>query len=541
MFRRRRKSQKAEENEQVSDRPETQSESRSWGVIPSVEATLLEVNRRLQYETAYEHSDKIPSPLRSETDPEQLSYSKWGYLPPFDEEALAVIEAIMADPDTAKTFERINPQHDNFPQGLQQRNVSLEASTIPDPYEAHVHQLESKELVSETIEERTSNGQLWRLDRAKCINGSNEALFQRTVMMNLIARHRLMHNYDRDADIRNRLDYSVEEPWTCPPMPTRAYWMGTSLLTQPKPDLAVFFRRKELIPDEIWSWMPSATRRLACVEKEGIIGESRVFHFFTIEAKASTSTGSFTGQLQSLNNASQALHNMFEFFRDAGKSHQKAFFDKVRFFSVVASSEGLTIRIHRATQVPSNDSGKGLIMEDRPEYTLRFEYREFATISKEQFDRITVLELLGKILLRYGAEELHPLLKGAAEALMERLGKHHEEIALRADVNFYRHGQILSSKTRRQTPAGCTTPSVQDMVLNGSQSRASMGPPSLPTSGANVSTNLLQTGMTTPTQSTQSTQGQALAPPQPSKEERKRRRGRPKNSTPARNTRPRIQ
>ncbi len=461
MFRSRRKSQKAEEKEKLPDRPETRSGSRSWGIVPSVEATLLEVNRRLQYETAYEHSHGIPCPLPPGTDPEQLSYSKWGYLPPFDEEALAVIEAIMADPGMAKTFERIGPQHDNFPQGLQQRNVRLEACKIHDPYEDHVHQLESREFALETTEERTSGGQLWRSDQAKCTDGSNEALFQRTVMMNLIARHRLMHDYDRGSDIRNRLDYSVEELWTCPPMPTRAYWMGGSLLTQPKPDLAVFFRRSELIPDELWSWMPSATRRLACAEKEGMQGETRVFHFFTIEAKkASTSTGSHVGQLQSLNNASQALHNMFEFFQDAGKSHQKAFFDKVRFFSVVASSEGLIIRIHRATRVPSNGSAKGLIMEDRPEYPLRFEYREFATIPKEQFDRIKVLELLEKILLRYGAEELHPLLKGAAEALMERLGKHREEIALRADVNFYRHGQILLSKTRKQTSAGCATPSV---------------------------------------------------------------------------------
>lgn len=546
MFRKRRKFQKTPENEQLLDRRESQSSNRSWGVVPSIEDTLLEVSRRLEYETAYETAyenfDETPSPVRPETDPEQLSYSKWGYLPPFDEETLAIIEAIIANPDMAYIFERIGPQHDKFPQGLEHRNVFLEASTTPDPYEDHVHRLESKEFASETAEERASSEQLWRSDRAKCIDGSNEALFHRTVMMSLIARHRLMHDHDRDTDIRNRLDYSVEEIWTCPPMPTRAYRRNMPFLTQAKPDLAVFFRRQTVIPEALWREMPIATRHLACFEKEGLVGGPKVFHFFTIEAKkASTSTENMVGQLQSLNNASQALHNMFEFFRDAGQDHEKVFFDKVRFFSVVASTEGLIVRIHRATREPSDGSGIGLVMKDRPEYPLRFEYREFARIQRDDFDRITVLELFEKILLQYGAEELHPLLKSAAEALMERLGKHPEELALRDDVTFYQHGQILPSKSRRQTTAGRATPSVQDKVLDGPQSRASMGPPSRAMSEAKVAANMLQNGTTTPTQATQFTHGEPLVLPQPSKGPQKRSRGRSKDSAPTRSKRPRIQ
>ncbi|ERF70000.1 hypothetical protein EPUS_03552 [Endocarpon pusillum Z07020] len=492
VFRRRRKFQKAQEQEQLPDQPKNQSGDSVGGIVQSVETTLLEVNRRLEYEIAYEHSDEVPSPGQPETDPEQLSYRKWGNLPPFDEEVLAVIEAIIADPGMANTFERTGPQHDKFPEGLEHRNVFLEASTISDPYKEHVHQLESKEFVSETAEERASSEQLWRSDQAKCIDGSNEALFQRTVMMTMIARHRLVHDHDRDTDIRNCLDYSVEESWTCPPMPTRAYRRGMPFLTQPKPDLA-------------WREMPTATRRLACFEKDGMVGRSRVFHFFTIEAKkASTSTGNMVGQLQSLNNASQALHNMFEFFRDAGEYHEKAFFDKVRFFSAVASTEGLIIRIHRATREPSDGSGIGLIMKDRPEYPLRFEYQEFARIQGNEFERITVLELPEKILLRYGADELHPLLKGAAAAIMERLGKHPEELALRDDV-----GQPHQYKT---------------CYFDGRKSRASMGLPSRPVSEANVSVDMLQNGATTPTQATHSTQGQPLVPAQPSNGTGKRSR-----------------
>lgn len=76
------------------------------------------------------------------------------------------------------------------------------------------------------------------MDRAKCDKGStNEALFQRTIMMSLIARHRWIYN--GNATKPSVLDFSVQELWSCPPMPTRAYRMGEIFLTQPKPDLAV--------------------------------------------------------------------------------------------------------------------------------------------------------------------------------------------------------------------------------------------------------------------------------------------------------------
>lgn len=81
--------------------------------------------------------------------------------------------------------------------------------------------------------------------------------------------------------------------------------------------------------------MPKATKRLVCYENMSEIRRARGFHFFTIEAKKGLMSADDTvGKRQSLNNASQALHNMFEFFRDAGPQHEDIFFTKVRFFSV---------------------------------------------------------------------------------------------------------------------------------------------------------------------------------------------------------------
>ena len=55
----------------------------------------------------------------------------------------------------------------------------------------------------------------------------------------------------------------------------------------------------------------------------------RAFGFLLIEAKRSTSEpGDANCKLQTLNNASHALHNLYESFRRAGK--EQVFFDRVR-------------------------------------------------------------------------------------------------------------------------------------------------------------------------------------------------------------------
>jgi len=382
-------------------------------------------------------------------------------LPPLDKEAVAIIEAIIADPSIAQRYERIGPTNIDFPKGLSHRNVFLKESTVPDPYADHVQLLEIQESIAETASEMKCHGQLWTMDQAKCNEGSNEALFQRTLIMSLIARHRWI--YDRDDTKVRYLDFGVEESWSCPPMPTRAYRKGLKFLTQPKPDLAVSFRRPAVMSNSLWNRMPDATQRLACCGNLGAHWGSRVFPFFTIEAKKTMiSNGDTVGMLQSLNNASQALHNMYEFFKDAGQTHEENFFGKVRFFSVVASTEGLTIRIHRATQEPTDGSGQSFIIEDRTDYPLRFEHREFCRIGKDEFDRKSVLEMLERILFAYGATELRQLLQKAAEALMEKLTNHPEEKDAREDEDFYRYGQTIKlAMGNTQTPVISRAQSVQ--------------------------------------------------------------------------------
>ena len=436
--------------------------------------------------------DEEASLVEQPTDPEEAFNRKWGYLPPLDEEAAAIIDAIIMNPANAIDSARRNPTSSDFHQGLRRRNVSLGESMTPDVYAASINSLPQISL-QETDAERESYERLWTLDRAKCMNGSNEALFQRTLMMSFIARHCLI--YGQGATGPLYLDFSVEELWTCPPMPTEDYCLSNKGLTQPKPDLAVCFSRKMLIPDGLWLKMPDATQRLASYEKPDELGQSRAFYFFTIEGKRSQTTlDDNTARYQSLNNASQALHNMFEFFHDAGPRHREKFFSEVRFFSAVASTEGLNVRIHRATQFAENDSEDDFVI---PGYPLRFEFREFARIPKDGFDRETVLELFGKILDGYAVKRLHGLLKDAAKDLMEKLNKNPEERQLRQDLNFYRHGQLGKS-----TPVASTRHSTYSpMSVDRGRSGTMPGPPNMAVLRPDQSFDMLPSRTATPTQS----------------------------------------
>lgn len=418
----------------------------------------------------------------------------------------------------------MKPAGEAFREGLKFRNVLLEESPNADPRAADILALALGESVPETDEERKSHEQLWMSDRAKCNGQTNEALFQRTLMMSLIARQVFI--YDRDTASKSCLDFSVEETWTCPPMPTRAYQMNGRFLTQPKPDLAVCFRRKAVIPELLWYNLPRATSHLVCYESSGDCTE-RVFHFFTIEAKKATiGSGDSVGKCQSLNNASQALHNMYEFFKDAGPQHEDIFFAKVRFFSVVASNGGLTIRIHRATREIGSD--RGFIMRDRPDYPLRFEYQDILTIERSNFDRKIVLETFRKILIGYGATELRGLLSDAAKSLMEKLNDE-SEAAARQHPDFYRYGQTtITTGSRKPTPAANSrrwTPTViRDQSVQ--MSRA--------TSETTTSFDMARSDPTTPTLSRPLLSTQA-----PLNYPRKRRREELVDSVPAKSTRQR--
>ena len=400
---------------------------------------------------------------------------KWGYVPPLDEETTRIIEAIIKNPARAETMVGIGPEHQDFLPGLRNRNVLSSPSTHLDPRKEEIQSISLEGYLQETQEQETSHEELWKSDKAKCTPGSSEALYQRTLMINLIARHCLIYQFDSSKE--QILDFSVEEPWGCLPMPSRLLWAipkgqksEAKLLTQPKPDLAVCFKRKAVIPDRIWKTLPELTKGLACFENCSL-NESRIFHFLAVEAKnAMIDLDSPQALHQCLNNASQALHNMFEFFRDAGPEHEQVFYNKVRFFSVVANRKGIIVRIHRAIRIPDDAGAYELVMPDRPEYRLEFEFREFQrTNHADEFSRKKVLEVVKQI-LKYATDDLLKMINAVASKLGQDIENDRRLYQARCEADFYSHGQPNPKSLKSSRRTSVLTSTIGDGVQRQFQS-----------------------------------------------------------------------
>lgn len=413
-------------------------------------------------------------------------YKRIGYLPPLDDATIEVLEFLsLSAPNMDTDAGRVSAskQPKVFRTGLEEyRNVDTRA-TEPrnDPLKQKI-----KGLVTATEEENQDvtayRNRLWTHDLEKCSDEFSEKIFQRTILMAMIDRCRLIYESDHlpvsagNSANKPLLDFSVESIWNCPPMPTEAAKKSEKLLTRPMPDLAIAFRRESLFTsDHSWKVFPSATRKIMCYE--GIGGEDtyRAFHFLTIEAKrAYTGVDDKVAIYQSLNNASQALHNMYEFFREAdmgidkkgndtenGDKYRKIFFDEVRFFSVVATAGAMKIRIHRACY---QDPNTVPIVEG---YPLEFKFADYATIGGGgEFARQKVVEELAKILLGYGVGQLGVRLQEAITEVEGKFQTHRKDFEAdfpRRD-DFYSHGLYerlmhlaQTSKQKRATASGRTT------------------------------------------------------------------------------------
>ena len=115
---------------------------------------------------------------------------------------------------------RITAGGSKFKSGLENRNVNNDPSEDPDPRADEIISMNLQNFWQETEPQRQCYEELWKSDRVQCTTSSNEALFQRTLMISLIARHILI--YRQIAGEEQVLHFSAEESWSCPPMPTKA-------------------------------------------------------------------------------------------------------------------------------------------------------------------------------------------------------------------------------------------------------------------------------------------------------------------------------
>ncbi|KAI0453482.1 hypothetical protein F5B21DRAFT_515404 [Xylaria acuta] len=323
-------------------------------------------------------------------------------------------------------------------------------------------------------------------DRTLGLNDRN-ATFQRTVMMSMLDRYRLMYNL-KDSN-QSVLDFAVESTWNCPFMPTRALKKDKPdlqrVLSRPKPDISIAFRLQSIIEDGLLRIIPEATRIIMTYEAQDGTRAQRVFHFLMVEAKnADKTSGDKDGKLQNLNSASQFLHCLYEFFNEADRQEVKCdkpcctpgavtitpggrescpagegkfvglFFEEVRVFTAIPTGMAITIRVHRACRAsrppfPSREGRPPFQPLILPDYPLQFEYNELIRLSGDDFARERLVDTFEKIMVDYGIGRLRPLLQKAAAAIATKFYNWEEKTGRRR-----RGGEDGEEKTGRRRRGG---------------------------------------------------------------------------------------
>jgi len=244
--------------------------------------------------------------------------------------------------------------------------------------------------VDATAEEKTA----WEADMSKC-DPSDDITFRRSIMMQIIDRHKL----------GDSLDYACESRWRCDRMPPTDI-ASHSQMFLPRPDLIVAFKSQPMLSHFQMADL-GEMRDIMCPE-----GYWRAFPFFAVEPF--TRHAYQNPILCNLHTATQGLHNMYFWM---GTSGDESIFENVRFYSAVVSTRGFEVRVHRAVEL---DQGPGRIQRD---YPLDFHY-DVVLEKTGDYTKKEISTVVQKILFEYGVGILLPILKKAA---VDILGKRKEK------------------------------------------------------------------------------------------------------------------
>ncbi|KAL9113987.1 MAG: hypothetical protein Q9187_007543 [Circinaria calcarea] len=243
----------------------------------------------------------------------------------------------------------------------------------------------------------------WQIDIETCI-GSNEAMFQRTTMMTILNRH----------ELDDKLTYVCEAPWKSDRFPCKDCKPGLCKVSQPQPDLVVAFKPTRLMPEgkraPDFSRLRSQTNHIF-PEGEGVQKSKRAFPFFAMEVKGRRGTlDNAVAEAQNLNTASQGLYNIYRCMQDTDNTEE--FFEDVRIFSAVATTEGFWLRAHRPVLLAKDQCNK----ED---YPIGFDFDEVVTI-RGKYTRAEANRIVYNVLFHYGVKKLFPILKRTVQDLFQQ-------------------------------------------------------------------------------------------------------------------------
>jgi hypothetical protein len=255
------------------------------------------------------------------------------------------------------------------------------------------------------------NRRYFEADLKRCL-ARNEAVLQRTIMIHIINQYWL-------GDI---FDWNSEGQWS-QPKDTRLPSREDDDISLPKPDLAISFTLRSFTGEDDDS-DPIPAELEKCISPDG---GDRCFPFLFFEVKKAGADlqDAYTANLHS---ASQALYNIYNWMVRAG--HEESFFNTVRVFSLVFNAQDLSVRVHRAVQLPTGGGALG------------FHFDEFSPLGRYSKDQACLL--IKTILTDYAVEELHPTLKST---FVDVVNQEDERVASKRKADAMRNS---SSKRARR-------------------------------------------------------------------------------------------
>ena len=290
----------------------------------------------------------------------------------------------------------MRPETSAFVSVLMLHNINTKKEEKPDSKLVEILELldRDREYLPDEGHERR-----WQHDMSKSA-GSHEAIFQRTIMMEIIERH----------ELNEKLDFMCEIPWGSSRMPRRDQGIQ---LSQPKPDLTIAFKTTSLLPEDCaLTDLMGLGSLVSHLFPEGTSdgGIERTFHFLFIEVKGKNGkVGNVPARNQNLNTAAQALHNIFIVMKKA--ELEETFFREVRVFSIVATTACFELRVHRPIRLIH---GHQYIKDD---YPVRFGYDEILDIGSS-YTKAMASRTVYNILYHYGVMKLHPIMKKALRIVL---------------------------------------------------------------------------------------------------------------------------
>ncbi|MCJ1258043.1 hypothetical protein MMC24_005872 [Lignoscripta atroalba] len=257
------------------------------------------------------------------------------------------------------------------------------------------------------------NRKYFKADLKRCL-ARNEAVLQRTIMINIINQYWL----------GNIFDWNSEGQWS-QPKDTRLPSREDDEISLPKPDLAISFTLESFTGEED----DSDPIPLELEKSISPDGGDRCFPFLFMEVKKAASDLQ-EAYMANLHNASQALYNMYTWMVRAGQ--QQTFFKHVRVFSLVFNAQDLSVRVHRAFQLPDGN--------------LSFRFDEFWPLARYTKDQACLL--IRTILTDYAAQELHRDLK---TTFIEIVNQEDQRVASKRKANVARNASSKRPRRNQDT------------------------------------------------------------------------------------------